>query len=67
MNTNFLGGDIYLTFLIGAVVEIPANLAIYFLIDRIGRKAIVMGGFTICALALGSNLLINALGVGTGD
>uniref|UniRef100_A0A914C5C9 Major facilitator superfamily (MFS) profile domain-containing protein n=1 Tax=Acrobeloides nanus TaxID=290746 RepID=A0A914C5C9_9BILA len=59
MNTNFLGGDIYSTFIIGALVEIPAILFVFVAIDRIGRKLLLAGGYTIAAICLLSNLLIS--------
>lgn len=58
MNTNFLGGNLYLTFILGALAEIPASLIIYFIIDRVGRKLLVAGGFLTCAFVLLSNQLI---------
>jgi hypothetical protein len=56
MNTTFLGGDMYMTFIFGALMEIPAVLSVFFLIDLIGRKALLAGGFTIASLCLLSNL-----------
>ncbi|KAL3084112.1 hypothetical protein niasHT_033216 [Heterodera trifolii] len=58
MKTDFLGGDMYMTFIFGGLVEIPALFLMYFLIDRIGRKPIIAGGFTIAALCMISNLLL---------
>ncbi|KAI6175339.1 Transporter, major facilitator family protein [Aphelenchoides bicaudatus] len=59
MNTTFLGGDPYYTFVLGALMEIPAVLAVFFLVDVIGRKALLAGGFTIASLALISSLFID--------
>lgn len=47
MNTNFLGGDLYFTFIFGALMEIPAVLTVFFLVDKIGRKGLLAGGFTV--------------------
>ncbi|KAI6224937.1 Organic cation transporter protein [Aphelenchoides besseyi] len=58
MNTSFLGGDLYQTFIFGALMEVPAVLTVFFLIDRIGRKALLSGGFTIASLCMLSNLFI---------
>lgn len=57
MNTSFLGGDIYVTFILGALMEVPAVLAVFFLVDLVGRKALLAGGFTIASLCLLSSLL----------
>ena len=34
MKANVLGGDIYWNFIFAAIIEIPADIAVYFLIDR---------------------------------
>lgn len=60
MKTDFLGGSFYGTFIIGGFSEIPALLLIYFLVDRIGRKAILAGGYFIAAFCMLSNLLLPA-------
>ncbi|TMS37400.1 hypothetical protein L596_004337 [Steinernema carpocapsae] len=58
MNTNFLGGNLYSTFIFGAVMEIPALFLVFLLIDRIGRKPLLAGGYLIAALCMLSNLVI---------
>lgn len=58
MNTNFLGGDLYSTFIIGSLVEIPAVLVAFVAIDRIGRKLLLASGYTLAALCMLSNLII---------
>uniref|UniRef100_A0A914ZH12 Major facilitator superfamily (MFS) profile domain-containing protein n=5 Tax=Parascaris univalens TaxID=6257 RepID=A0A914ZH12_PARUN len=60
MKTDFLGGSFYGTFIIGGFSEIPALLIIYFLVDRVGRKAILAGGYFIAAFCMLSNLLLPA-------
>lgn len=62
MNTNFLGGDLYSTFIFGAAMEIPAVFSVFFLIDLIGRKALLAGGFTTASLCLLSNLFLGDSG-----
>ncbi|CAD5218745.1 unnamed protein product [Bursaphelenchus okinawaensis] len=57
MNTNFLGGNLYTTFIFGALIEIPSVLAVFVLIDKIGRRPLLSGGFTIASLCMISNLL----------
>uniref|UniRef100_A0AC34RJ45 Major facilitator superfamily (MFS) profile domain-containing protein n=1 Tax=Panagrolaimus sp. JU765 TaxID=591449 RepID=A0AC34RJ45_9BILA len=57
MNTSFLGGDLYLTFIFGGVSEIPAVILTYFLLDIIGRKTVLAGSFFVAAFAMISNLI----------
>lgn len=45
-----LGGNMYLNFFIGAVVEIPANIIALSLLNRAGRKACVMIGMVIASI-----------------
>ncbi|CAD5226168.1 unnamed protein product [Bursaphelenchus xylophilus] len=60
MNTNFLGGNLYTTFIFGALIEIPSVITVFFLIDRIGRRPLLSGGFTIASICMISNLLVGA-------
>uniref|UniRef100_A0A7E5A0H0 MFS domain-containing protein n=1 Tax=Panagrellus redivivus TaxID=6233 RepID=A0A7E5A0H0_PANRE len=60
MNTTFLGGDRYWTFIFGGLVEFPSSILTYVLIDKIGRKALLVAGFTVSAVAMFSNLLIGS-------
>lgn len=59
MNSNVLGGNLYLTFILGALMEIPANIVVFFVIDRIGRKLLIFCGLIAYALALLTNLLFD--------
>ena len=59
MNSNFLGGDLYWTFIFGGLSEIPACILTYLLLDRIGRKAILVSGFFIASFTMVSSLIIN--------
>lgn len=34
MKTNVLGGDLYINFIFGAAIEIPALIIVYLTIDR---------------------------------
>lgn len=52
MNPNFLGGDRYASFIIGAFLEIPALLIVLFTMNTLGRKTLCMGGFLAAALCL---------------
>lgn len=56
MNTNFLGGNLYTTFVFGALMEVPAVLVVFFVVDRIGRKPLLAGGYLVAALCMLSNL-----------
>lgn len=56
MNTNFLGGNLYTTFVFGALMEVPAVLVVYFVVDRIGRKPLLAGGYIVAAICMLSNL-----------
>uniref|UniRef100_A0A1I7YS92 MFS domain-containing protein n=1 Tax=Steinernema glaseri TaxID=37863 RepID=A0A1I7YS92_9BILA len=58
MNTSFLGGNLYTTFIFGAIMEIPALFLVYLLIDRIGRKPLLAAGYLTSALCMLSNLVI---------
>ena len=56
MKTDFLGGDMYITFIFGGFVEIPALLLMFSIVDRVGRKPIICGGYIIAAICMLSNL-----------
>ncbi|KAK0397821.1 hypothetical protein QR680_002286 [Steinernema hermaphroditum] len=58
MNTGFLGGNLYTTFIFGAIMEIPALFMVFLLIDRIGRKPLLAAGYLTAALCMLSNLVI---------
>lgn len=62
MKTDFLGGDFYGTFISGGVAEIPALLLVFALIDRIGRKPLLTGGYFLAALCMLTNLLLPSEG-----
>jgi hypothetical protein len=58
MSPNSLGGDLYQNFIYGALMEIPAVILVFLLIDLIGRKALLAGGFTIASVCLLTNLAV---------
>lgn len=58
MKANVLGGDIYINFIFAAFVEIPALFIVYLLIDRIGRRYILAGGYSIAGICLLVNWLM---------
>ncbi|KAI6238187.1 MFS domain-containing protein [Aphelenchoides fujianensis] len=47
------------SFVQAPLMEVPAVLTVFFLVDRIGRKALLAGGFTIASLCMISNLIIH--------
>ncbi|PAV82450.1 hypothetical protein WR25_16268 [Diploscapter pachys] len=55
MKANVLGGDIYWNFIFAAIIEIPAVIAVYFLIDRIGRRFLIALGFFLAGTCLIAN------------
>lgn len=63
MNSSFLGGSIYTTFIFGGLIEIPAVLCALVLLDRVGRKPTLAGGFIIASLCMISNLLAGSDGM----
>ena len=45
----------YITFIFGGFVEIPALLLMFSIVDRVGRKPIICGGYIIAAICMLSN------------
>ncbi|WKY04883.1 hypothetical protein Q1695_005690 [Nippostrongylus brasiliensis] len=52
LKPNVLGGDIYINFIFAAVVEIPALILVYLLIDRIGRRMLLSCGYFLSGFCL---------------
>ena len=49
LNSGDIGGDLFLNFFLQAVIELPATLLVYLLLDRVGRKpllslSMILGG-----------------------
>ncbi len=59
-NTSNLGHDLYMSFVFGALVEIPAY-SVYWLVDRFGRRPVLF------AAAVGSGAASVAYGFLPGD
>ncbi|GMT34989.1 hypothetical protein PFISCL1PPCAC_26286, partial [Pristionchus fissidentatus] len=59
MKSDILGGDIYVNFIIGGFIEMPALFLIFILIDRIGRRFFVASGYALAGICLLSNLAIS--------
>src|SRR5690349_7010686 len=53
----------YITFIFGGLVEIPALLLMFCIVDRIGRKPIICGGYIIAAICMLSNLWMGENGI----
>jgi len=49
----------YTTFIFGGLVEIPALILLFSIVDRIGRKPIICCGYSIAAICMISNLWLN--------
>ncbi|GMR48558.1 hypothetical protein PMAYCL1PPCAC_18753, partial [Pristionchus mayeri] len=59
MKSDILGGDLYVNFIIGGFIEMPALLLVFLLLDRLGRRPIIVGGYSLAGICLLSNLLIS--------
>lgn len=57
-NIAGFGLNLYLTQLIYALIELPAKLSVYHLLDRIGRRRIVVGALILSGTCLGTNIFI---------
>lgn len=56
-NTNNLGGNVLLNFVISGAVEIPAYVFLLFTLNKWGRRSILCG----CMLAAGTSLLLTII------
>uniref|UniRef100_A0A0N4ZWD5 MFS domain-containing protein n=1 Tax=Parastrongyloides trichosuri TaxID=131310 RepID=A0A0N4ZWD5_PARTI len=52
MKPDFLGGDPYMAFIIGGIMEIPALLFMFFTVNRVGRKPLLAIGYFVCAACM---------------
>lgn len=57
-NITGFGLNIYLTQFTYAMIEVPAKVSVYFLLDRIGRKPIMVGALGMATVCLGINIVI---------
>ncbi|GMR48559.1 hypothetical protein PMAYCL1PPCAC_18754, partial [Pristionchus mayeri] len=60
MKSDILGGDMYINFIVGGLIEMPALFLVFLFIDRIGRRYVLAIGYGLAGICLLSNLLINA-------
>lgn len=59
MNPTILGGNLYVNFIFGGLMEILASTLVFFVVDRIGRKPLLAGGFVVASLCSLSNFFVN--------
>ncbi|XP_067440849.1 solute carrier family 22 member 7-like [Thunnus thynnus] len=57
-NITGFGVNIYLTQFIYGVVEFPAKISVYYLLDKIGRRSTEMGALLIVGVCLGINIVV---------
>ena len=60
LNTKNLGGNFYMNFVLGALIELPAIGLIIFMVEKwdIGRRQILMGTYFLCGFI---NLIVATL------
>lgn len=52
------GLNLYLTQLVYALIEFPTKIAVYYLLDMIGRRSSIVGAQVLSGVCLGVNILI---------
>ncbi|XP_060914980.1 solute carrier family 22 member 7-like [Labrus mixtus] len=57
-NITGFGLNIYLTQFTYALVELPAKVSLYYLLDKIGRRRTEVGSLFLAAVCLGINILV---------
>lgn len=57
-NITGLGLNIYLTQFTYGLIEVPAKLAVYYLLDKIGRRNTEVGSLLLVGLCLAINIVI---------
>lgn len=62
MKTDFLGGSLYTTFVIGSMSEVPALLFLNSVVDRFGRKPIFAVSYFVAAACMLSNCFLSTEG-----
>ena len=56
LNSGDLGGDLFMNFFLQSFMDIPANVIVILLLDRIGRKPLQVGSMIIGGAALMSTI-----------
>ncbi|KAK2817094.1 hypothetical protein Q5P01_025285 [Channa striata] len=57
-NITGFGLNIYLTQFTYALIELPAKIAVYYLLDKIGRRRTEVGSLLLTGICLGINVLV---------
>ncbi|XP_053173861.1 solute carrier family 22 member 6-like [Scomber japonicus] len=57
-NVTGFGLNIYLTQFTYAVIELPAKISVYFLLDKIGRRSTEVGALLLVGVCLGINIMV---------
>uniref|UniRef100_A0A8C4DTK1 Solute carrier family 22 member 6 n=1 Tax=Dicentrarchus labrax TaxID=13489 RepID=A0A8C4DTK1_DICLA len=57
-NITGFGLNIYLTQFTYALIELPAKVAVYYLLDKIGRRSTEVGSLLLAAVCLGINIVV---------
>uniref|UniRef100_A0A665T9C3 Solute carrier family 22 member 7-like n=1 Tax=Echeneis naucrates TaxID=173247 RepID=A0A665T9C3_ECHNA len=57
-NITGFGLNIYLTQFIYALIEFPAKILVYYLLDKIGRRCTEVGSLLLVAVCLGINIVV---------
>ncbi|KAG8014761.1 Solute carrier family 22 member 7 [Nibea albiflora] len=57
-NVTGFGLNIYLTQFTYAVIELPAKVSVYFLLDKIGRRSTEVGALLMALVCLGINIVV---------
>lgn len=57
-NITGFGLNIYLTQFTYALIEVPAKVSVYFLLDKIGRRSTEVGALLLAAVSLGINIVV---------
>ena len=58
MNTGKIGGNIYVNFLVAAIVEALGYISCYLTLDRFGRKAMNIIFLLLCGVALFCSMFV---------
>lgn len=57
-NITGFGLNIYLTQFVYALIELPTKGAIYYLLDKIGRRPTMVGSMLLTGICLGINTVV---------
>ena len=52
LNSGDLAGDMFLNFFLQTFMDIPANLIVILLLDKLGRKPLLVGSMVIGGISL---------------